>query len=51
MQSTLYTQYGFGGSVAYTVNEAVTLHAYGQYYANNPIVGPAKTNAHTYVKT
>ena len=41
MQSTLYTQYGFGGSVAYTVSEAVTLHAYGQYYANNPIVGPA----------
>ena len=41
MQSTLYTQYGFGGSVAYTVSEAVRLHAYGQYYANNPIVGPA----------
>jgi len=41
MQSTLYTQYGFGGSVAYTISEAVTLHAYGQYYTNNPIVGPA----------
>ena len=43
MQSTLYTQYGFGGSVAYTLSEAVTLHAYGQYYANNPIVGPASS--------
>ena len=41
MQSTLYTQYGFGGSAAYSISEAVTLHAYGQYYANNPIVGPA----------
>jgi len=41
MQSTLYTQYGFGGSAAYTISEAVTLHAYGQYYTNNPIVGPA----------
>ena len=41
MQSTLYAQYGFGASAAYTISEAVTLHAYGQYYANNPIVGPA----------
>ena len=41
MQSTLYTQYSFGGSAAYSISEAVTLHAYGQYYANNPIVGPA----------
>lgn len=41
MQSTLYTQYGFGGSAAYTISEAVMLHAYGQYYTKNPIVGPA----------
>jgi len=41
MQSTLYTQYSFSGSAAYSISEAVTLHAYGQYYANNPIVGPA----------
>ena len=41
MQSQLYTQYGFGGSLGYDLTDAVSLHAFGYYYANNPLVGPA----------
>ena len=41
MQSTLYTQYGFGGTIGYDLSDAVSLHAFGYYYAHNPLVGPA----------
>ena len=41
MQSQLYTQYGIGGSLGYDLTDAVSLHAFGYYYANNPLVGPA----------
>ena len=41
MQSQLYTQYGFGGALGYELSDAVSLHAFGYYYASNPIVGPA----------
>ena len=41
MQSQLITQYGFGGTVGYDVSRAVSLHAFGYYYASNPIVAPA----------
>lgn len=38
MQSKLYTQYGLGGSIGYDLTDAVSLHAFGYYYANNPLV-------------
>ena len=41
MQSLLYTQYGFGGSLGYDLTNAVSLHAFGYYYAQNPLVAPA----------
>ena len=41
MQSNLYTQYGFGGTIGYDLSENVTLHTFGYYYANNPLVAPA----------
>ena len=41
MQSNLYTQYGFGGTIGYDLGENVVLHAFGYYYANNPLVAPA----------
>ena len=41
MQSTLYTQYGFGGTIGYDLSDVVSLHAFGYYYAHNPLVGPA----------
>ena len=41
MQSNLYTQYGFGGTIGYDLSENVALHAFGYYYANNPLVAPA----------
>ncbi|MBQ9637227.1 MAG: hypothetical protein IJV36_04930 [Prevotella sp.] len=41
MQSQLYTQYGFGGAIGYELTDAVSLHAFGYYYASNPRVGPA----------
>ncbi len=37
MQSTLYTQYGFGGTIGYDLSDAVSLHAFGYYYAHNPL--------------
>ncbi len=40
-QRTLYTQYGVGGTVAYMLSDAVSLHAFGYYYANQMQVGPA----------
>ena len=40
-QRSLSTQYGFGGTVGYDLNETVTLHAFGYYYANRMMVGPA----------
>ena len=41
IQSQLFTQYGFGGTLGYELSDAVSLHAFGYYYASNPIVGPA----------
>ena len=41
MQSRLITQYGFGGTIGYDVSRTVSLHAFGYYYASNPIVAPA----------
>lgn len=40
-QRTLSTQYGVGGTVAYMLSDAVSLHAFGYYYANQMQVGPA----------
>ncbi len=40
-QRSLATQYGFGGTVGYDLSEHVTLHAFGYYYANQMLVGPA----------
>ena len=40
-QHDLTTQYGVGGAVAYQLSNALSLHAFGQYYATNPILGPA----------
>lgn len=40
-QHQLSTQYGVGGTVGYQLNNAMSLHAFGYYYATNPIVGPA----------
>jgi hypothetical protein len=40
-QRTLSTQYGLGGTVGYDLSEAVSLHAFGYYYANQMQVGPA----------
>lgn len=39
-QHTLSTQYGLGGTVGYDLSEAVSLHAFGYYYANQMQVGP-----------
>lgn len=50
-QRTLSTQYGVGGTVAYMLSDAVSLHAFGYYYANQLQVGPAMTpymNSTTY---
>ena len=41
MQSQLYTQYGFGGTIGYDLTNAVSLHAFGYYYAQNLLVAPA----------
>ena len=40
-QHNLTTQYGVGGSIGYQVSNAISLHAFGQYYATNPVLGPA----------
>ena len=40
-QRTLASQYGFGGSIGYALSDAVSLHAFGYYYANKMQVGPA----------
>ena len=50
-QRTLSTQYGVGGTVGYTLSDAVSLHAFGYYYANQMQVGPAMSpymNSTTY---
>ena len=44
----LNTQYGFGGEVSYDVSKALTLHAFGTYYATNSLMGMA---ASPYLKT
>ena len=40
-QRSLATQFGFGGTIGYDLSETVTLHAFGYYYANKMMVGPA----------
>jgi hypothetical protein len=40
-QRSLFSQYGVGGTVAYMLSDAVSLHAFGYYYANQMLVGPA----------
>ena len=38
----LQTQYGFGGTVSYALNNTITLHAFGYYYGKQPMMaGPA----------
>ena len=37
----LHTQWGFGGTLSYDVSPALSLHAFGTYYATNPLVGAA----------
>lgn len=41
MQSTLLTQYGFGGHLSYDVNDWMTLHAFGNYYTGQQLYAPA----------
>ena len=40
-QFSLQKQFGVGGSVNYRVNSHISLHAYGNYYGHNPMMGPA----------
>ena len=40
-QRSLSTQYGVGGMVGYDLSETVSLHAFGYYYANQMLAGPA----------
>ena len=40
-QSQLYTQYGIGGIIGFDITNAVSLHAFGYYYAQNSLVAPA----------
>ena len=40
-QRSLFTQYGLGGNVGYDLSSAISLHAFGYYYANQMQVGPA----------
>ena len=50
-QHMLSTQYGFGGTVGYQLSDAITLNAFGYYYANQLMVGPAMSpymNSSTY---
>ena len=37
----LQTRYGVGGTVGYTVNNALSLHAFGYYYGNSSLISPA----------
>lgn len=37
----LQTRYGVGGTVDYTVNDALSLHAFGYYYGNSSMISPA----------
>ena len=37
----LQTRYGVGGTVGYTVNDALSLHAFGYYYGNSSLISPA----------
>ena len=37
----LHTQWGFGGTLSYDVSPALSLHAFGTYYATNPLVSAA----------
>lgn len=40
-QRTLTTQYGVGGMIGYDLSSAISLHAFGYYYANQMQVEPA----------
>lgn len=41
MQHDLQTQFGIGGTIGYTVSDALSLHAFGYYYDRNLLVAPA----------
>lgn len=41
MQNSLFTQYGIGGHASFDVNDWLSLHAFGNYYANNLHASPA----------
>ena len=36
----LQTRYGVGGTVGYTVNSVLSLHAFGYYYGNSSMISP-----------
>jgi hypothetical protein len=36
----LQTRYGVGGTVGYTVNNVLSLHAFGYYYGNSSLISP-----------
>ena len=36
----LQTRYGVGGTVGYTVNSVLSLHAFGYYYGNSTMISP-----------
>ena len=36
----LQTRYGVGGTVGYTVNNVLSLHAFGYYYGNSSMISP-----------
>lgn len=40
-QFSLQKQFGVGGSVGYRLSPYVSLHAFGTYYGNTPMLGPA----------
>ena len=37
----LQTRWGAGGTVSYTVSDAISLHAFGYYYGNSSMISPA----------
>ena len=40
-QFSLQKQFGVGGSIGYQLSPYISLHAFGTYYGNTPMVGPA----------
>ena len=40
-QFSLQKQFGVGGNIGYRLSPYISLHAFGTYYGNTPMVGPA----------